>query len=397
MFDKVFVEKAARNIAGINNGSVSIDKIKGDASNRSYYRISFGQNKKTLILMELAEPDTPTFSSPLLRGREGRGSEEKVTVSAMPVTELPYINILNHLAKCNVSVPKLFLYEKERGLLFLEDLGDETLHERIERAGINPCMEYYKKAIDELSKIHACATRIKDNGCIAFGRAFDTALLMWEFDHFIEYGIEDAKAMKIPDNDRKAIRDIFNSISEKLASEQRVFTHRDFHSRNLMIHNDKISVLDFQDALMGPCQYDLASLLRDSYIALPEDMIDELIDYYISKRETTDKTIKNLHLPKEVENNPPIPPLIKGGKGGLKAFSDKRRIDRKNFRELFDLMSIQRNLKAAGRFAYINSVKKNNFYLQFIPQTLGYVKKPEKYSELNNLHELLGKYVEELR
>jgi aminoglycoside/choline kinase family phosphotransferase len=352
MLDKVFIEKAARNIAGINGGTVNIDKIKGDASNRSYYRISFNQNKHTMILMELAEPEA------------FKKAEEKVTVSAIPVTELPYINILNHLAKCNVSVPKLFLYEKERGLLFLEDLGDETLHERIERAGINPCMEYYKKAIDELIKIHACATRIKDNGCIAFGRAFDTALLMWEFDHFIEYGIEDAKGVKIPENDRRAIRDIFYSISERLAKEQRVFTHRDFHSRNLMIHNDKISVLDFQDALMGPCQYDLASLLRDSYIALPEEMIDELMEYYISKKKAVD---------------------------GAK-------IDRRNFSELFDLMSIQRNLKAAGRFAYINSVKKNNFYLQFIPQTLGYVRKNlKKYSELNNLRELLGKYVEELR
>lgn len=352
MLDKVFVEKAARNIAGINSGTVNIDKIKGDASNRSYYRISFNQNKHTMILMELAEPEA------------FKKAEEKVTVSAIPVTELPYINILNHLAKYNVSVPKLFLYEKERGLLFLEDLGDETLHERIERAGINACMKYYKKAIDELIKIRTCATRIKDNGCIAFGRAFDTALLMWEFDHFIEYGIEGAKAMKIPDNDRKTIRDIFYSISDKLAKEPRVFTHRDFHSRNLMIHDDKISVLDFQDALMGPCQYDLASLLRDSYIALPEEMIDELIDYYISKKEAVD---------------------------GAK-------IDKNNFRKLFDLMSIQRNLKAAGRFAYINSVKKNNFYLQFIPQTLGYVKMNlKKYSELNNLNELLGKYVEELR
>ncbi len=352
MLDKVFVEKAARNIAGINNGFVSIDKIKGDASNRSYYRISFDQNKHTMILMELAEPEA------------FKKAEEKVAVSAIPVTELPYINILNHLAKCNVDVPKLFHYEKEKGLLFLEDLGDETLHERIERAGINPCMQYYKNAINELIKIHACATRIKDNGCIAFGRAFDTALLMWEFDHFIEYGIEGAKAMKIPDNDRKTIRDIFYSISDKLAKEPRVFTHRDFHSRNLMIHNDKISVLDFQDALMGPCQYDLASLLRDSYVALPEEMIDELIEYYISKKEAID---------------------------GAK-------IDKNNFRELFDLMSIQRNLKAAGRFAYINSVKKNNFYLQFIPQTLGYVKMNlKKYSELNNLHKLLGKYVEELR
>ena len=282
----------------------------------------------------------------------------------MPVTELPYNNILNHLAKCNVGVPRLFHYEKEKGLLFLEDLGDMLLEERVKGSSPTGCKDYYKKAIDELIKIHTCATKTDDKDCIAFGRGFDIPLLMWEFDHFIEYGIEDARGMKIPENDRKAMMDIFYSISDKLAKEPRVFTHRDYHSRNLMIHNDKIRVLDFQDALMGPCQYDLASFLRDSYIALPEDMIDELLEYYISKKEAVD---------------------------GIK-------INRKNFRELFDLMSIQRNLKAAGRFAYINSVKKKDFYLQFIPQTLGYVKRNlKKYSGLKELHKLLSKYVEELR
>ncbi len=360
MLDKGFIEKTARDIAGIKEKPVTINKLKGDASNRSYYRIKFSRdtqqcapaNQDTMILMELAEPEA------------FKKSEEKISVSTMPVTELPYINILNHLAKCNVGVPRLFHYEKEKGLLFLEDLGDMLLEERVKGSSSTGCKDYYKKAIDELIKIHTCATKTDDKDCIAFGRGFDIPLLMWEFDHFIEYGIEDARGMKIPENDRKAMMDIFYSISDKLAKEPRVFTHRDYHSRNLMIHNDKIRVLDFQDALMGPCQYDLASFLRDSYIALPEDMIDELLEYYISKKEAVD---------------------------GIK-------INRKNFRELFDLMSIQRNLKAAGRFAYINSVKKKDFYLQFIPQTLGYVKRNlKKYSGLKELHKLLSKYVEELR
>jgi len=214
-------------------------------------------------------------------------------------------------------------------------------------------------AIDELLKIQVRGSRFSDGTSIAFGRAFDVPLLMWEFDHFLEYGIEQAGGNLITKQDREQVRNAFLSIAETLAKEPRCLTHRDYHSRNLMIHQARVWVLDFQDALMGPAVYDLASLLRDSYVKLDEDLIDELLDYYQQQRESLDGT----------------------------------KPDRSSFRRLFDLMSIQRNLKAAGRFVYIDVVKKNDRFLQYVPQTLGYVKRNlEKYQELEPLKLLLGRY-----
>jgi aminoglycoside/choline kinase family phosphotransferase len=156
----------------------------------------------------------------------------------------------------------------------------------------------------------------------------------------------------------------FRTIAELIAAQPRVFTHRDYHSRNLMVDGARLGVLDFQDALMGPAAYDLASLLRDAYLALDESLIDELIAAYLDR-------------------------MHEAG-AGLG--------DRGSFRRLFDLTSIQRNLKAAGRFVYIDRVKKNPKFLDDIPRVLGYVRRNlAKYPELATLRTHLIPYVPELQ
>ena len=102
---------------GIAASNVAISALKGDASNRSYYRLHYTHENRpaTMILMELAEPEA------------FKKSEEAVSASTNTNNELPYINILKHLAKSDVAVPKLYLYDPTAGLLFLEDLGDRTL------------------------------------------------------------------------------------------------------------------------------------------------------------------------------------------------------------------------------------------------------------------------------
>lgn len=352
MIDNGYIWDIVKEIVDNPSITVSNEKLKGDASNRTYYRIHIkgDSNLSSLIMMELAEPEA------------FKKSEEKVSVSKVQINELPYINILNHLALCNVRVPRLYYYDKKTGLLFLEDFGDVLFQTEVTGKDKEVYRRYYIKAIDELLKLQVEGTRRKNSSCIAFGRTFDRALLMWEFDHFIEYRIED-RGIKIKDKDKKIIRKYFQDISEKLSKEPQYFTHRDYHSRNLMICNGEVCVLDFQDALLGPCQYDLASLLRDSYMDIPEELVDEFIEYYIQKKE------------------------------GIEGTS----LDRDAFRELFDLMSIQRNLKAAGRFCYINSVKKNPNFLQYIPRTLRNVKRNlGKYPYLEELRNLLARYCPEL-
>jgi aminoglycoside/choline kinase family phosphotransferase len=127
-----------------------------------------------------------------------------------------------------------------------------------------------------------------------------------------------------------------------------------------MLHQDQLFIIDFQDARMGPDTYDLVSLLRDSYVDLPEQTVDELIAYFLA---------------------------LKGLTGSETAF-----------RRRFDLMALQRNLKALGTFGYQTTGRRNPVYIQYIPRTLRHVRNNLAHlPQLARLRHLLGAYVEEFR
>ena len=135
--------------------------------------------------------------------------------------------------------------------------------------------------------------------------------------------------------------------------------HRDYHSRNLMLHDGSLYIIDFQDARMGPDTYDLASLLRDSYVDIADRELDELIAYFLALKGLTDAA---------------------------------------EFRRRFDLMSLQRNLKALGTFGYQTTTRRNPVYIQYIPRTLNYARTTlEKYPRFARLRELLAAHIDELR
>jgi aminoglycoside/choline kinase family phosphotransferase len=336
--------------------SVTLSKIvplPGDASNRRYFRLNLRGERDSVILMQLAAPEA------------FKQSEEAVTGTST-ITELPFINILDHLAKADIPVPSLYYYDADGGLLYLEDFGDLTLLQAYQHEPGEVRQALYRDAIEILAQIQLRASAHHPR-CVAFQRAFDVPLLMWEFDHFIEYGIE-ARRGPLPTGDRDAIRNEFQHISELLASQPKVFTHRDYHSRNLMVRSSesrsRLGVIDFQDGLLGPSTYDLASLLRDAYVALEEPFIEDLLAYYRERM---------------IMQGWPTP-------------------ERQELRKLFDLTSIQRNLKAAGRFVYIDRVKHNSTFLADIPRTLGYVRgNLMKYPELAGLRKRLTPYVPELQ
>ncbi len=324
--------------------------LPGDASNRRYFRLTLSEGRSA-ILMQLAEPEA------------FKQSEEAVS-GAVAVTELPFLNVRRHLAKAGVAVPALHYYDQAAGLLYLEDFGDLLLVQACQEGRSGEAARLYHWAIETLVRIHTMATSPADPTCVAFHRAFDVPLLMWEFDHFLEYGVVARHGKPMCAEDFQPVRGACQKIAESIAAQPRVFTHRDYHSRNLMVGRDRLGVLDFQDALLGPASYDLASLLRDAYIALDESLIDELIAAYLDRMEQSG-----------------------AGLG-----------DRAAFRRLFDLTSIQRNLKAAGRFVYIDRVKKNPKFLADIPRVLGYVHRNlAKYPELSVLRKHLTPYVPELQ
>ncbi len=344
-----------REIFGGDPGRVKVAPLAGDASARTYYRL-LPEKGESRVLMCLNDAGRPL------------GSEEIGGVGGDELRELPFVNVQRHLARAGVAVPTIHDYDRERGLLLLEDLGDNLLDRMAERGFGQKVRGAYRAAVDELVKIHAGASSPGPDPCYAFLQSFDEKLYVWEFRHFVENTLEARRGVSLTGEERQVLEEIFNETARRLSSLPRVFTHRDYHSKNLVLQARegggwRARVIDFQDALLGPAQYDLASLLRDSYVALEEEFIGELAARYLE------------------------------GRKGADGFSP----DPETFREDLELQAVQRNMKAIGRFDYIDIVKGNPGYLRHIPRTMGYLRKNlSRLPELEPLRRVLGKYVEEL-
>jgi aminoglycoside/choline kinase family phosphotransferase len=186
-----------------------------------------------------------------------------------------------------------------------------------------------------------------------YGIAFDVAKLTWELDFFAKNFLEGYRGITLDPAPRKALAEEFSSIVEELAAEPRVLCHRDYHSRNLMLHQGSLYIIDFQDARMGPDTYDLVSLLRDSYVDLTEAEVDDLIAFFLA---------------------------LRGGPG------ERARRGRQGIPPALRLMAIQRNLKALGTFGFQTISRGNPVYIQYIPRTLNYVRANlERYPRFGRL------------
>jgi hypothetical protein len=285
---------------------------------------------------------------------------DEIVKGAAP-TELPFINVQRYLAAAGVAVPEVFRLDTEHGLVYLEDLGDVTFESRVAGAGDDVRRRYYQAAIDQLVAMQRYAAAHPDPGCVAFSRGFDFDLLHWELEHFREYGLE-AQGHQPTPAERDELDRQFRAIATELAEAPRGFVHRDYQSRNLMVQDAgggfRLRVIDFQDALLGTAAYDLVGLLRDSYVALSPSLLDELVAYHARRADV------------------PFEP----------------------FSALFDLQTVQRKLKDAGRFVFIDRVKKNPSFLVHIPSSLSYVARAlERLPRLASLRQILARYLPQFR
>jgi len=336
-FDNNSLGQSLTSITGSPVRDVVCSPLQGDASDRKYFRVSFqagvsGERSESVILMQLQEP--------------------------LPGGKNDFTRILEFLRTQELPVPELFHIHSANGLLFLEDCGSFTLEEWV-RNHPEDKEAYYRQAVDLLAKLHHRATKNISTDCPAFHLRFDVEKLMWELDFMMEHYVKGLHKLHLNKRETSEIRDHFLFLCQILAQQEPVFTHRDFHSRNLMVQNGNLIILDFQDARMGPCQYDLASLLKDSYVHLGNSFRNEMIEHYIQ----------------------------------LKEKEENLSIDRQEFHRIFDLTSIQRNLKAVGTFAFQATVKGNRRYLEYIPETLAYVRKTlETQPDLQAMGKTLVKY-----
>jgi len=323
---------------------IHCERLQGDASERSYFRVSqknsagVRRNKaqkslQSLIVMQLEKP-----------------------VLEM---EIDFIQILKFLRSLDLPAPELFYYDVPKGLLFLEDCGRMTLKDQLHEFPQGKT-RFYRQAIELLVRMQNQATGSIDSTCPAYHRKFDVKKLMWELNFMLDYYVGEFCGSPLESSARKELREVFTPLCESLAAEKLYFTHRDYHSRNLMCDQGHLILIDFQDARMGPCQYDLVSLLKDSYVNIEDTLVEELIDYYIL----------------------------------LKEKEEGQKMDRERFRDIFDKMSIQRNLKAVGTFAYQSVKKNNNRYEGFITPTLGYVRKALRCRfKGSSLQKVLSKHI----
>ncbi len=317
---------------GIAGRKPRVVPLTGDASDRRYYRV--------LV------PGSPPFVIALY-------------ASPFDVNELSFVNVATLLERMPVPIPKVLGHAGDIGVLVLEDLGDVTLQAHLGTASPSHHAALYRQAVTLIATLQRRGAELASTEYIPYRIAFDVEKLMWEMDFFTKHFIEAYRGVVISPVVREALDEEFAAVIEELASEPRVLCHRDYHSRNLMFHDDRLYIIDFQDSRMGPDTYDLVSLLRDSYVDVPEQTISELIAYFLA---------------------------LKG------------QPESEEFRTRFDLMALQRNLKALGTFGYQTTARRNPVYIQYIPRTLRYVRDNlEQHPRFSRLREVLAAHVEEFR
>jgi N-acetylmuramate 1-kinase len=319
--------------SGLSARAARAVPLTGDASDRQYFRI--------LV------PDDPTTVLALHAG-------------PIDYDVLPFVNVAELLARMPVPIPAIFDHANDLGVLVLEDLGDVTLQAHVGAAPTEEHLALYRQAVGIIEVLQRRGAELACPRYLPYGIAFDVEKLTWELDFFARHFLQAYRGVEIARPARNALTAEFKALAQELAAEPRVLCHRDYHSRNLMLHQERLYAIDFQDARLGPDTYDLVSLLRDSYVDIPESAADDLITYFLDL----------------------------GGRTSEAAA----------FRARFDVMALQRNLKALGTFGYQTTTRGNPVYIQYMPRTLRHVRDNlRRHRRFARLHEILAAGVQELR
>ncbi|MFA6163041.1 MAG: phosphotransferase [Methylobacter sp.] len=271
-----------------------------------------------------------------------------IVMDAPPTKENiePFIRIANLLTQSEVNVPSIFQQNLTDGFLLLEDFGSQCFLDQINAFNAT---DLYQTAFDSLFKLQT-QTPIQNCGL----PSYDEQLLRRELAIFNDWFLDKLLGITIPEQIWDAVQ---ATLVESALEQPVICVHRDYHSRNLMIlDNDSPGVIDFQDAVIGPITYDLVSLLRDCYIAWPEQQVDQWMAQYFERLRQADIISCNLT----------------------------------QFKRWFDLMGMQRHLKAIGIFSRLHLRDGKSGYLNDIPRTLNYVTAVcAPYPELSEFNDFL--------
>ena len=291
-------------VAGV--GGWRLEPLAGDASFRRYLRL---------------RTDHETF----------------VVMDAPPEREdsRPFVQVAELLRAAGVNAPEICAMDLDRGFLLLGDLGSVSYLDRLD-AGSAPAL--YQDAFAALVRMQRAIPA--DSLPI-----YDEAKLSAELELFPEWFLGAHLDRPPSRSERRVLDEAFTHLVEAALSQPRVFVHRDYHSRNLMVHRRNPGVLDFQDAVIGPLMYDTVSLLRDAYVSWPVSQVYAWLDDYV-----------------ELATEAGVLPATRSG--------DEVR---ERARRDFDLIGIQRHIKVAGIFARLWHRDGKAAYLGDIPLVLRYL------------------------
>ena len=286
--------------------------------------------------------------------RIGMGNDSYIAMDAPPEKEplQPFLQVARNFESIGLNVPHIYAENLSEGFLLLEDLGSVLYLDRLDETTVE---DLYADALDALVNLQAKAPTqgLPD---------YDRTLLMREMELFRDWLVGRELGLALTPDEQSMLDATFAQLSQNALSQPQVCVHRDYHSRNLMLTRERNpGIIDFQDAVLGPVTYDLVSLLRDCYISWPRARVEAWVQGYFERARQA---------------------------GVLQAEHES------DFLQWFDLMGVQRHLKASGIFARLNRRDGKPGYLADIPRTLGYILPlTEAYSSLEGLGVLLREKV----
>jgi aminoglycoside/choline kinase family phosphotransferase len=318
--------------SGLARRAPKIVPLTGDASDRRYFRLLLSDGESLVLALHAGPIEFAT---------------------------LPFANVARLFEAIPLPVPAILGHSNADGIVALQDLGDVTLQAHLGAATPTQHAALYRQAVAFIELLQRRGAELDPTDYLPYRTAFDVEKLTWELDFFTRHFVEGYRGVALSPSERAALATEWAQLAGELAGESRVLCHRDYHSRNLMVRDGSLHIIDFQDARLGPDTYDLVSLLRDSYVDISDRELEDLIAYFLALTGNADAG---------------------------------------EYRRRFDAMALQRNLKALGTFGYQTITRRNPVYIQYIPRTLRYVRTNlEKYPRFSRVREVLAPHFEELR
>lgn len=305
----------------------SLAAISGDASFRRYFRVSIADSAAMPV--------------------------HYVLMDAPPALEdcQRFIAVQQACQAAGLRVPALVAADAAQGLLLLEDLGDQLLMQRLDHDGVR---HWYQLALSQLTAIRAI--NATSQGPLPL---FDHAFLLREMQLFIDWFVIKHLQLALSPTETALLTQLFEFLADAALQQPQAGMHRDYHARNLMLLADEqLAVIDFQDMVLGPVSYDVVSLLKDCYIRWPRALVQELaVDYFLQLQH----------------------------QGVYPADWTQQQ-----FLRSFDLMGLQRHLKVCGIFSRLYHRDQKAGYLPDLPRVLDYMlETAAMYPECAALHQLL--------